>query len=116
MMISTHGYVSAEPQLGRRDTGGQVAYVLDLSRCLGELGFEVDIFTRRFEDQPALEQVTERVRIVGLPCGGDEFIPKEVLCDHIPQWVSDCARYIARHGLRYVRQSDPRHSRLTRRA
>ena len=45
MMISTHGYVSAEPELGRPDTGGQVVYVLELSKCLGRMGFQVDILT-----------------------------------------------------------------------
>ena len=28
-MISTHGYVSAHPELGKPDTGGQVVYVLE---------------------------------------------------------------------------------------
>ena len=31
MMISTHGYVSATPEFGMPDTGGQVVYVLELS-------------------------------------------------------------------------------------
>jgi mannosylfructose-phosphate synthase len=30
-MISTHGYVAANPPLGAADTGGQVVYVLELS-------------------------------------------------------------------------------------
>jgi len=31
-MISTHGYFAAEPPLGAPDTGGQVVYVLELTR------------------------------------------------------------------------------------
>ena len=27
MMISTHGYVAAEPEFGKPDTGGQVVFV-----------------------------------------------------------------------------------------
>ena len=51
MMISTHGYVAAEPQFGKPDTGGQVVYVLELSKCLARMGHQVDILTRQFEGQ-----------------------------------------------------------------
>lgn len=100
-MLSTHGYVAAEPPLGAADTGGQVVYVLELSRKLALLGFEVDVWTRQFEAQPALERVDERVRIVRVPCGGPRFIPKERLHESIPEWVDQARRFIRRHGLNY---------------
>ena len=84
LMISTHGYVAAEPEFGKPDTGGQVVYVLELSKCLARMGYAVDILTRQFEDQPFIEEVAERARIVRIPCGGDDFIPKETLCEAIP--------------------------------
>lgn len=99
MMISTHGYVAAEPELGRSDTGGQVVYVLELSRCLGRMGYQVDICTRQFEDQPAEEAVDDRVRILRFPCGGNEFIRKEVLCEHIPEWVTNVHRFTSSRRL-----------------
>ncbi|MDP1589432.1 MAG: glycosyltransferase family 1 protein, partial [Prosthecobacter sp.] len=40
-MISTHGYVAASPPLGAPDTGGQVVFVLELSRKLAQLGHKV---------------------------------------------------------------------------
>lgn len=101
MMISTHGYVSAEPQLGRPDTGGQVLYVLELSKCLGRMGFAVDILTRRFEKQPRIDEVDERVRVLRFPCGGDEFIPKEHLYLHIPEWVQNVHEFVESKRLRY---------------
>lgn len=101
MMISTHGYVAAEPELGKPDTGGQVVYVLELSKCLGRMGYEVDILTRQFEDLPAVEAVADRVRILRFPCGGNEFIAKERLCAHIPEWVEHAARFIKREKLTY---------------
>lgn len=100
-MISTHGYVAANPPLGAADTGGQVVYVLELSRKLAQLGYEVDIWTRRFENQPEIEAVSERVRIVRMRCGGPEFLPKEYLCDHIPEWTEHALRFIAQYGLNY---------------
>ena len=85
LMISTHGYVAAEPELGRPDTGGQVVYVLKLSESLARLGYRVDIMTRRFEDKPAVEIIDDRVRIIRIPCGGRDLIRKEWLCDVIPE-------------------------------
>ncbi len=100
-MISTHGYVAAQPPLGAADTGGQVVYVLELSKKLAQLGYEVDIWTRQFEDQPELEFVTDQVRIIRVPCGGPKFIPKEYLCKSIPQWSANALRFINKHRLAY---------------
>lgn len=100
-MVSTHGYVAAVPPLGAADTGGQVVYVLELAKKLALLGYEVDIWTRRFEAQPAMEPVNERVRVIRVPCGGPEFIPKEYLCDALAEWCVQALRFIKRHALRY---------------
>lgn len=100
-MVSTHGYVAAVPPLGAADTGGQVVYVLELSKKLALLGYEVDIWTRRFDGQPEVERVEDRVRIIRMPCGGSEFLPKEYLCDHLPEWNEHALRFIEKHGLVY---------------
>jgi mannosylfructose-phosphate synthase len=100
-MVSTHGYVAAEPPLGAADTGGQVVYVLELSKKLAQLGFEVDIWTRRFEDQPAIDLVSDRVRVLRVPCGGRNFIDKEYLVRHLPEWAENALRFIQQHRLRY---------------
>ncbi len=101
-MISTHGYVAATPPLGAADTGGQVVYVLELSKKLALLGYQVDIWTRRFDDQPEIEPVADRVRIIRAPCGGPDFIPKEYLCDHLPEWNEHALCFIERHNLTYT--------------
>lgn len=101
MMISTHGYVAAEPEFGRPDTGGQVVYVLELSKCLARMGYEVDILTRRFEDQPFKEKIDSRIRLLRFPCGGTGFIPKETLCESIPEWVECVSRWMQVERLQY---------------
>ena len=101
LMISTHGYVAAEPEFGKPDTGGQVVYVLELSKHLARLGYRVDIATRRFEGQPQIEKVDDRVRVVRFACGGQDFIPKETLCEHIPEWVQNAADWFAKKNLSY---------------
>lgn len=100
-MVSTHGYVAAEPPLGAADTGGQVVYVLELSKKLAQLGFEVDIWTRRFEDQPEFDIVNDRVRVIRMPCGGPAFIDKEYLVRHLGEWSEHALRFIGRHRLKY---------------
>src|SRR5688572_28106752 len=100
-MVSTHGYVAANPPLGAADTGGQVVYVLELSKKLSLLGYQVDIWTRQFEDQPEIEPVSDRVRIIRMPCGGRDFLPKEYLCDHLAEWNEHALRFIHRHHLEY---------------
>ena len=102
MMISLHGYVSADAEMGRPDTGGQVVYVLRLSECLARLGYHVDVLTRRFEGQRAVEEVGERVRIVRIRAGGPELIRKERMHEVVPEWVSNVSAWIAKHGLTYA--------------
>lgn len=102
MMISTHGYVSGEPEFGRPDTGGQVVYVLRLAECLARLGYAVDIFTRRFEDQPEIEILGDGVRIVRIPAGGPDLIRKEWMCDVIPEWTVNAERFIRGDRLAYA--------------
>jgi mannosylfructose-phosphate synthase len=100
-MVSTHGYVAAEPPLGAADTGGQVVYVLELSKKLAQLGYEVDIWTRQFEGQRAIERVDERVRVLRAPCGGPDFVPKEYLYKTLHEWAGHALRFISRHELAY---------------
>jgi len=100
-MVSTHGYVAAVPPLGAADTGGQVVYVLELSKKLAQLGFEVDIWTRRFEDQPEMDVINDRVRVLRVPCGGPGFLDKEYLVRHLTEWAENALRFIQKHELKY---------------
>jgi mannosylfructose-phosphate synthase len=101
LLISLHGYVAAEPELGKPDTGGQVVYILRVAECLGRMGYKVDILTRRFEGQPAIEPIAEDVRVVRIAAGGDGFIAKEWMDEVVPEWVENTARFIARRRIRY---------------
>ena len=87
LVMSLHGYVGAQPELGRPDTGGQVVFVLELSRHLAGLGYRVDIVTRRFEDQPATEPAGDRIRVWRIPFGGTGFVRKEDMHDHLGEFV-----------------------------
>lgn len=101
LMISTHGYVAASPELGRPDTGGQVVYVLELSRTLARLGYEVDILTRQFDGSAEEEPVAPGVRILRIPCGGPDFIEKERLSKFIPELAEGVITFARRRRLDY---------------
>jgi len=84
-LITNHGYPGVEiPLGGAPDTGGQVLYVNSLACALDTLGYRVTIFTRggfphfdsdRVRGEP--EYLTDHVRYVFVPGGGDAFIRKE---------------------------------------
>lgn len=101
-MISTHGFVAASPPLGAADTGGQVVYVIELSKKFASLGYEVDIWTRQFADQPATEAVAPGVTLRRARCGGADFIRKEDLHAFIPEWCENALRIIRDEGLGYT--------------
>jgi mannosylfructose-phosphate synthase len=66
------------------------------------MGYAVDILTRRFEDQPAVESISDRIRLLRFPCGGSEFIPKEILCESIPEWVENVSRWMQSENQTYL--------------
>ncbi len=101
MMISLHGYVAAEPELGKPDTGGQVVFVLELAKRLAHLGYRVDIVTRRFEDQPAEDRINENLRVWRIPFGGRRFIRKEDMHDHYGDFVVNLLAAVQRQKRRY---------------
>ncbi|MFH1798187.1 MAG: glycosyltransferase [Candidatus Omnitrophota bacterium] len=100
-MLSVHGYVDVHPTLGKTDTGGQVVYVLELSKALAKNGIKVDIFTRQFLGRKHIEHVNKNVRIVRIPCGGKNFIPKEKIFPHLNTFVKNMALFMRKEGLCY---------------
>ena len=101
LMLSVHGYVSAEPELGKPDTGGQVVYVLELAKRFSRLGYQVDLVTRRFEDQPESDEVNENFRVWRIPFGGKNFVRKEDMHDHLGDFVTNCLAAIRNRGRQY---------------
>ena len=73
------------------DFGGQLVYVKELALAMGNLGHKVDIVTRRIidPDWPEFASDTDsypdapNVRILRIPCGPDEFVPKEELWPYL---------------------------------
>jgi mannosylfructose-phosphate synthase len=101
LMMSIHGYVAAEPELGKPDTGGQVVYVLELANRFSRLGLKVDLVTRRFENQPEYDEINENFRIWRVPFGGSAFVRKEDMHDHLGQFVTNFMALTRKYSIRY---------------
>ena len=99
-MLSTHGYFDPIPQLGRTDTGGQVTYVIELAKALTTLGKKVDIYTRWFDQsKQQIDPVPDwpDVRVIRIPAGSWEFLPKEFIYDVLPELAHNMADFIRKH-------------------
>ena len=101
LMISLHGYVGANAELGKPDTGGQVVYVLELAERFSRLGKRVDLVTRQFEDQPEYDVVDENYSVWRIPFGGKKFIRKEDMHDHLKKFVTNCLAAIKKENKKY---------------
>lgn len=103
-MLSTHGYFDPVPTLGITDTGGQVVYVLELAKALARKGIKVDIYTRWFDQsKPQIDPVPgfPDVKVIRIPCGNWEFVPKEFIYDLLPELASNMIRFISKNNISY---------------
>jgi len=99
-LISEHA--SPLAVLGGVDAGGQNVYVGQLARHLVQIGYDVDVFTRR--DSEALPEVADwvdAVRIVNVPAGPPEPIPKEQLLPYMRDFASHVVRFCRRQDASY---------------
>lgn len=100
-MINSQGYVQYPAPLGKTDTGGQITYLFELSKALGEKGIKVDIFTRQFDNQPAEEEIFKNVKIIRIPSGPDKFVVKEKIYEYTEDFVENFMHYIQKKGKEY---------------
>ncbi|NTV83829.1 MAG: glycosyltransferase family 1 protein, partial [Bacteroidales bacterium] len=103
-MLSTHGYFDPKPLLGETDTGGQVLYVLELSKALAKLGIKVDIYTRWFDrNRNQIDPLPgfPDVRVIRIPAGPWEFVVKEEIYGLLPELTENLASFIRENHLDY---------------
>jgi mannosylfructose-phosphate synthase len=103
-MVSTHGYFDPEPELGRTDTGGQVVFVLELSKALATHGIEVDIYTRWFDKtkkQIAPLPDSPAVRVIRIHSGDWKFVRKEDIYSLLPELKRNMIEFIKNKNMDY---------------
>ena len=105
VMLSIHGLVRSENlELGRdADTGGQVQYVIELLKALGNHPEveRVDLMTRQIIDQniddsyaELVEPVNEKANIIRIPCGPNRYLRKESLWPHLDMFTDNVVKHI----------------------
>jgi D-inositol-3-phosphate glycosyltransferase len=105
-MISYHTCPLAT--LGGKDTGGMNVYVRDLTRQLGRMGVQVDVFTRSQDEHVphVLHDLGYGNRVVHVPAGPELPLPKEELVAYLPQFVDGVRAF----GMNKSQQYDLIHS------
>jgi len=99
-MLSVHTCPLAV--LGGKETGGMNVYVRELSRELGRMGVEVDIFTRsQNEAIPRVVDMADSVRVVHLAAGPEAPLPRERVHDHLDEFVDGIEGWRIARGIDY---------------
>jgi len=91
--VSAH--TSPLAPLGGRETGGMNVYVLELSRELARLGYQLDIFTRRDGDLAAVEEIAPNLRLVRIEAGPPHPVEKEDLVSFLPRFAREMRAFAA---------------------
>jgi len=89
--------------LGGKDTGGMNVYVRELTRQLGRMGIHVDVFTRSQDEHVphVVHQLGYGNRVVHVPAGPENPLPKRELAGYIPQFVEGIKQFAAEKDIRY---------------
>jgi D-inositol-3-phosphate glycosyltransferase len=89
--------------LGGKDTGGMNVYVRDLTCELGRLGVHVDVFTRSQDEHVphVLHDLGYGNRVVHIPAGPEQPLPKKELARYLPEFVEGIKRFAAEKGIHY---------------
>src|SRR5690242_7917691 len=92
-MISEHA--SPLATIGGVDAGGQNIYVAHTARHLANLGYAVDIFTRRdSEERPEVVDWLPGIRVIHVRAGPERFVRKESLLPYMAEF----ARIVVEHA------------------
>jgi len=89
--------------LGGKDTGGMNVYVRDLTIQLGRMGIHVDVFTRSQDEHVphVLHDLGFGNRVVHVPAGPENPLPKHELVEHLPEFVKGIQQFATDKGIRY---------------
>lgn len=96
-LVSMHTSPLATPGIG--DAGGLNVYVSELARRLGERGLGVDVFTRQTSNSERVVELNEHARVVHLPAGPAEELPKEELPALVPEFTAALEPEVASYQL-----------------
>ncbi|MDX1687412.1 MAG: glycosyltransferase [Candidatus Promineifilaceae bacterium] len=100
-MLSVHTCPLA--MLGGKKTGGMNVYVRDLSRQLGQMGIQVDVFTRSQDDcQPRIKHdLGPGARVIHVPAGPEAPIPVAEIHRYLDEFVAGVLAFAEEEDAQY---------------
>src|SRR5690606_29140953 len=79
------------------DSGGQNVYVAQLANQLAQRGYQVDVYTRRDQEElPEVVKFINRVRVIHVPAGPPRFVPKEELLPYMDEFAARMGAFMHR--------------------
>ncbi|HSJ56136.1 MAG TPA: glycosyltransferase [Anaerolineae bacterium] len=100
-MLSVHTCPLAT--LGGKEAGGMNVYVRDLAREFSRRGVYVDVFTR--SQNPDIPRINRKLgdcgRVIHVPAGPEAPYDKNLVADHLPEFVAGVRAFARREGLHY---------------
>lgn len=100
-MIYTQERLMPRCSYDAADFGGIAVYVLELSKKLAQLGYEVDIWTLPFQNDSEIESVGRQVRILRVPSGQANIASQPGPADCVREWSENVLQFIRKHRLGY---------------
>ena len=86
---------------GQGKSGGMNVHVRQLARALGDLGIQVDIFTRHHsEPHASVEEISPDVRVVHLAAGEPDTLLEDMF-SCLPQFLQGILEFQQRNGFSY---------------
>ncbi|MBE9213738.1 glycosyltransferase family 1 protein [Plectonema cf. radiosum LEGE 06105] len=99
-LISVHGDPAIE--IGKEEAGGQNVYVRHVGEALAELGWQVDMFTRKVNvEQENIVWHSPNCRTIRLKAGNVDFVPRDNLFGHLPEFVDNFLKFQEENGIIY---------------
>lgn len=85
-----------------RETGSQNVYVRQLGEALSQLGWQVDLFTRKTSlSQANIVQHNSNCRTIRLCAGELRFVPRQKLIGYLPEFVKQLQQFQQDNQVRY---------------
>ncbi|QDZ40566.1 glycosyltransferase family 1 protein [Euhalothece natronophila Z-M001] len=99
-LISVHGDPAVD--IGGEEAGGQNVYVRQVGEALAQLGWEVDMFTRKTDvNQPNIVQHQDHCRTIRISAGPETFIPRQEIFEHCDRVVEGIIKFARQEGREY---------------
>jgi D-inositol-3-phosphate glycosyltransferase len=89
-------------RVNQGDGCGQNVYVREVGEALSQLGWQVDMFTRKVSaEDPAIVEHNPHCRTIRLVAGPEEFVHRDQLIDHMPAFIESFQKFQTKGGSYY---------------